>query len=78
MKTAISIPDSIFKQAEETARDLKMSRSQLYTTALREYLHEKQTAQITERLNQVYDEESSTIDPALVEMQTSSLHIEEW
>ncbi len=78
MKTAISIPDSIFKQAEETARDLKMSRSQLYTTALREYLHEKQTAQITERLNQVYDEESSTIDPALVEMQTSSLPIEEW
>jgi metal-responsive CopG/Arc/MetJ family transcriptional regulator len=78
MKTAISIPDSIFKQAEETARDLKMSRSQLYTTALREYLHEKQTAQVTERLNQVYDEESSTIDPALVEMQTSSLPIEEW
>ncbi len=78
MKTAISIPDSIFKQAEETARYLKMSRSQLYTTALREYLHEKQTAQISERLNQVYDEESSTIDPALVEMQTSSLPIEEW
>lgn len=78
MKTAISIPDSIFKQAEETARDFKMSRSQLYTTALREYLHEKHTAQITERLNQVYDEESSTIDPALVEMQTSSLPIEEW
>lgn len=78
MKTAISIPDSIFKQAEEIAKDLKMSRSELYTTALKEYLNEKQARHTTDLLNQVYDTEASALDPALVEMQASSLPIEEW
>jgi len=78
MKTAISIPDPIFEQAEVAAKELKMSRSELYTTALREYLKETQTAHITERLNQVYEAESSTLDPSLVRLQASSLPREEW
>ena len=78
MKTAISIPDSVFEQAEEAAQELKMSRSELYTTALREFLAEKQSAQITERLNQVYEQESSNLDADLMRMQASSLPREEW
>lgn len=78
MKTAISIPDPIFEQAEETAKELQMSRSELYTTALREFLNEKQSAHITERLNQVYEAESSSLDPALGHLQASSLPAEEW
>jgi hypothetical protein len=65
MKTAISIPDPIFEQAEEAAKELRMSRSELYTTALREFLQEQQTAQVIERLNQVYAEEPSNLDPGL-------------
>lgn len=78
MKTAISIPDPVFKQAEEAAKELQMSRSELYTTALREFLSEKQSAHITERLNQVYEAESSSLDPALARVQASSLPREEW
>lgn len=78
MKTAISIPDSIFEQAEAAARELQMSRSELYTTALREFLNEKESERITERLNQVYEQEPSTLDPMLVRLQTSSLPVEEW
>jgi len=78
MKTAISIPDPVFEQAEEAAKELKMSRSELYTTALREFLSEKQSAHITERLNQVYEAELSTLDPILVRLQASSLSDEEW
>ena len=78
MKTAISIPDSIFEQAEEAAKELKVSRSEFYTTALRKYLGEKRSEQIIERLNEVYDQESSTLDPMLVRLQTSSLPVEEW
>jgi metal-responsive CopG/Arc/MetJ family transcriptional regulator len=78
MKTAISIPDPIFEQAEEVAKQLRMSRSELYTTALREFLQERQTAHVIERLNQVYTEESSNLDPMLVRMQVSSLPVEEW
>ncbi len=78
MKTAISIPDAVFEQAEEAAKEFKMSRSEFYTTALREFLIEKQTTHITERLNQVYEEESSTLDPTLAQMQASSLPLEKW
>jgi len=78
MKTAISIPDPIFEAAEETAKRLRMSRSELYTRALREFLDEKQTAHITERLNQVYEDISSTLDPVLVRLQAASLPTEEW
>ncbi len=78
MKTAISIPDSVFEQAEEAAHELKMSRSELYTTALCEFLAEKQSTVITERLNQVYEQESSNLDAALMRMQASSLPREEW
>jgi metal-responsive CopG/Arc/MetJ family transcriptional regulator len=77
MKTAISIPDSIFEQAEEAAKELKMSRGEFYTTALREFLYEKQSEQIIERLNQVYDQEASMLDPMLVRLQASSLPVEE-
>jgi metal-responsive CopG/Arc/MetJ family transcriptional regulator len=78
MKTAISIPDPIFEEAEEAAKELRMSRSELYTIALREFLQEKQTAHITERLNRVYEEASSTPDPVLVRLQAASLPVEEW
>lgn len=37
MKTAISIPNLIFEEAEEAAKELRMSRSELYTKALREF-----------------------------------------
>lgn len=78
MKTAISIPDTIFEQAEAVAKELQMSRSELYTTALREFISEKQSAHITERLNEVYEAASSSLDPALVRLQASSLPREEW
>jgi metal-responsive CopG/Arc/MetJ family transcriptional regulator len=55
-----------------------MSRSEMYTRALREFLDEKQTTHITERLNQVYEEASSVLDPVLVRQQAASLSVEEW
>jgi hypothetical protein len=55
-----------------------MSRSELYVTALIEFLNERQSEQITERLNQVYDQEPSTIDPVLVRLQASMLAAEKW
>ncbi|MEK6716162.1 MAG: ribbon-helix-helix protein, CopG family, partial [candidate division NC10 bacterium] len=34
MKTAISIPDPLFRECEKLARDLGISRSQLFSRAL--------------------------------------------
>ncbi|MFT6733130.1 MAG: metal-responsive CopG/Arc/MetJ family transcriptional regulator [Polaribacter sp.] len=45
MKTAISIPDNTFELAEHFANSAGMTRSELYTTAVLEYLknHKKKT-----------------------------------
>jgi len=53
MKTAISVPDDVFADAEELARRLKKSRSQLYSDALKEYLARHDPDQVTEALDQI-------------------------
>ncbi len=56
MKTAISIPDDLFADAEELARELKKSRSRLYGDALREYVARHSTESVTEALDRVCDD----------------------
>jgi len=55
MKTAISIPDDLFDDAERLARALNKSRSRLYGDAVREYVARHSADQITETLDQVLD-----------------------
>jgi hypothetical protein len=57
MKTAISLPDHIFFEAEETAHIMGIPRSKLYLNALLEYLQKHNRKNITEKLNEVYNEE---------------------
>lgn len=78
MKTAISLPDSVFEQAEALAQQLGMSRSELYTKALQAYLKKYNREQILFKLNQVYATESSKLDPAMARMQLMSLPREDW
>ena len=51
MKTAVSIPDPLFKEAEAAAKKLGISRSKLVQTALEEYLKSRRDAAITEAIN---------------------------
>lgn len=78
MKTAISVPDSVFTQADRLARDLHMSRSALYTCAMEEYIRERRHSRVREALDEVYAAESSAIDPGLLGAQVASLPGEEW
>jgi antitoxin MazE6 len=55
MKTAISLPDPIFREAERFARRFKKSRSQLYVDALTEYLERHAPDSITESMNRVLE-----------------------
>jgi metal-responsive CopG/Arc/MetJ family transcriptional regulator len=66
MKTAISIPDSVFLEADSLAKTLGMSRSHLYATALAEFLARRNTEQISARLDAVYGANDGRLDPALV------------
>ena len=78
MKTAVSIPDPLFEAAEAAAKKLRMSRSQLYATALTEYLETHQAEAVTEALDRVYEEEPSALDPILAAMQYRSLPRDDW
>lgn len=78
MKTAISLPDSVFHEAEALARQLGLSRSELYTNAIRAHLDKYKSNQILQRLNQVYAEETSALDPIMAGMQFLSLPSEDW
>ena len=53
MKTAISIPDKVFAEAERLSRRLKKSRSQVYTEAVTEYVARHDPEAVTEAMNQV-------------------------
>lgn len=78
METAISLPDSVFEEAEALAQQLGLSPSELYTKALKAYLQKYNRKQILHKLNQVYSQESSELDPVIVEMQFMSLPHEDW
>lgn len=78
MKTAISIPDSVYEAAEELAHRLGISRSHLYATAVERYLSEHSQQEVIERLNQVYRGESARVDPILESLQVATLDLEDW
>jgi metal-responsive CopG/Arc/MetJ family transcriptional regulator len=53
MKTAISIPDKIYGEAERLSRRLKKSRSQVYTEAVTEYLARHDPEAVTKAMNKL-------------------------
>lgn len=59
MKTAISIPDNLFKDAEITAKQLGLARSQLYVKAIKEFIEHHNKDHITKKLNSLYSQENN-------------------
>lgn len=56
MKTAISIPDEVFEEAERLAKRMRTSRSKLYSRALAEFIARHQPDEITARVNEAMSE----------------------
>lgn len=56
MKTAVSIPNSVFEKAERFARRTKTSRSEIYSRALSEYLARHVPDQVTEAMDRALEE----------------------
>ena len=73
MKVAVSIPDTVFEAAEELAARRQCSRSSLYAQALERLLAAEDRDEVTARLDAVYTEEPSELDPALRDAQDRAL-----
>ncbi len=56
MKTAVSVPDDIFRNADLLARSAGKSRSEVYAAALRDYVARHAPDEITEALNRIVEE----------------------
>jgi metal-responsive CopG/Arc/MetJ family transcriptional regulator len=80
MKTAISIPDDIFEQAERLAKTRGWSRSELYTNAVSAFVDNERFSGVREQLDTVYGDcaEESALEPLLADAQARSLTKEKW
>jgi predicted transcriptional regulator len=78
MKTAVSLPDELFRHAEATARRLRVSRSELYAKAIAAFLKQQDATAITERLNDIYSRQPAKLDTGLHRAQLRSLEKDVW
>lgn len=62
MKTAVSIPDDLFEEADRLAVEMQTSLSQLYSRALQEIIARPAPDRLTEAMNRVVDEVGFGID----------------
>ncbi|TVS10646.1 MAG: hypothetical protein EA424_24955 [Planctomycetaceae bacterium] len=78
MKTALSIPDDVFKRGERLARRLHTSRSQLYARALADFVVQHEDDQITSTMNEVIREVGAEGDPFTQRAANQTLRRVEW
>lgn len=79
MKTAISLPDALFKSAEALAHRLGVSRSELFAQAVAELIAQHDRTRLTERLNAAYaNAVDEPPDLALAALQARSLPRDRW
>lgn len=62
MKTAVSIPNDLFEEAERLARRKRMSRSEIYKLALKDYVARHVDDSVTEAMNLACEKAGPTAD----------------
>ena len=78
MKTAISLPDQLFKAGEALAGRLGLTRSGLYAMALEEFIARHSAKRVSERLDAVYSAEPSGLDPSIAAAQARAVKGSDW
>jgi metal-responsive CopG/Arc/MetJ family transcriptional regulator len=78
MKTAVSIPDAVFKRAERLARRVRRSRSALFSAALEEYVARHAPDEVTEAMDQVCGAVGSGPDEFVASASRRVLENTEW
>ena len=78
MKTAVSIPDEVFKKVERLAHRTRKSRSQVYSAALKEYVARHTPDEVTEAMNRVCDQIGGQGDALVADAGRRVLEDVEW
>jgi metal-responsive CopG/Arc/MetJ family transcriptional regulator len=56
VKTAVSIEESLFREAESLAENMKVSRSKLFAAAISEFISKYKNQQLLSEINAAYDD----------------------
>jgi predicted transcriptional regulator len=59
IKTAISLEKNLFNQVNQLANDMHVSRSELFTLAVKDYLKKQESKKILAQLNAAYGDSSN-------------------
>ena len=78
MKTAISLPDELFEEAESLASRLGLSRSGLYAAALEDFIGRHRAKRVSERLDAIYSSQPSALDSSVSAAQRKVLKRTDW
>jgi len=82
VKTAISLEENLFNQVKQLANDLHVSRSKLFTLAVKDYLKKQESKKILAQLNAVYcdppSKEEDVISKAMHKKQHKIVEQESW
>jgi metal-responsive CopG/Arc/MetJ family transcriptional regulator len=72
MKTAISLPDELYRNAMSAAKKMSLTRSALFARAVDEFLRNHRPSDTTERLDAIYKHEPGKIDLVIAQRQTNT------
>jgi predicted transcriptional regulator len=78
MKTAISLPDAVFRDAERLAKRLKKSRSELYREAVLEYVARHDPEAVTAALDAVASKLDTRPEPLVTRAASAVMERSEW
>ena len=78
MKTAVSIPDDVFNEAEILAKELNTSRSDVYARALAAFVGDHSSDRVTEALDEALAAVGEPVDPAIAAAGRRILSDIEW
>ena len=82
VKTAISLDENLFNEVNKLAADLHVSRSKLFTLAVKDYLKKQESKKILAQLNTVYSgtssKEEASISKAMLKKQRKIVGQESW
>ncbi len=65
VKTAISIDKTLFDQAEDIARAMKVSRSKLFVIALQDFIEHRNNREMLAKINAAYTDEPDAAEQTL-------------
>ncbi len=67
IKTAISIEEPLFEEIDALATELEVSRSSLFTMAVREFIKKRKNQKLLEAINNAYDDSSDFAEKSIRE-----------